>query len=298
VESARKYIDEEKSDITELIKGLEKKQRELAGIEKLSTLEKNKLKEEKRKADLKDLQLRQKEAHLKRESAGKLQLLLDESRKTLENLVRELKEGEITREKTLKVKEFLNELAHNVENESLALNEEEQAIMEQFRKMEEEKIDTSVSTTPFKTGMEVFIGPSKQHGILVREDKKNTSGNSWIVKVGSVKMSFPQKDLIPFQAKTKREKVSWAAEVSVSGSPVYELKIRGMRFEEAMESLRRQIESASLSGLKTFSIIHGKGDGILRKGVHEHLKNDPAIENFHFARPEMGGFGRTEVILR
>jgi DNA mismatch repair protein MutS2 len=146
--------------------------------------------------------------------------------------------------------------------------------------------------------MEVFIGPSRQHGILVREDKKNSSGNSWIVKVGSVKMSFPQKDIIPFQAKPKREKVSWAAEVNVSSSPVYELKIRGMRFEEAMESLRRQIESASLSGLKTFSIIHGKGDGILRKGVHEHLKSDPAVESFRFARPEMGGFGRTEVVLR
>ena len=174
VEKARKYIDEEKSDITELIKGLEKKQRELAGIEKLSTLEQNRLKEEKRKADLKDLLLRQKEAHLKRESAGKLQLLLDESRKTLENLVRELKEGEITREKTLKVKEFLNQLAQNVENESLALNEEERVIKEQFRKIEEEKTAAPALSAPFAAGMEVFAGPSKQHGIIVREDKKST----------------------------------------------------------------------------------------------------------------------------
>ena len=111
-------------------------------------------------------------------------------------------------------------------------------------------------------------------------------------------MSFPQKDLIPIKNTPKREKVSWAAEISASGSPVFELRIRGMRFEEAMESVRRQVEAASLSGLKTFSVIHGKGSGILRQGVHEYLKNNPVVEDFHFARPEMGGFGKTEVILK
>jgi DNA mismatch repair protein MutS2 len=44
VKKARSYIDEEKSDISALIKGLEQKQRELAGIEKMRELEKNKLK--------------------------------------------------------------------------------------------------------------------------------------------------------------------------------------------------------------------------------------------------------------
>jgi DNA mismatch repair protein MutS2 len=71
-----------------------------------------------------------------------------------------------------------------------------------------------------------------------------------------------------------------------------------MRLEEALETLRRQIDAAVLSGLKEFSVVHGKGDGILQKGVHEYLKNDPAIGDYYFSRPELGGFGRTEVILR
>jgi DNA mismatch repair protein MutS2 len=295
VKKARSYIDEEKSDISALIKGLEQKQRELAGIEHKSKMEQSRLKEEKRKADLRELQLRQKEAVLKRESTGKLYTFLQESRKTLENLVRELKEGEVDREKTLKVKEFLSDLARNVENENIALEEEERSIREQVQKTETAIAADSQSI--FSQGMEVFVGPSKQRGIIVRADKKSAGGNSWIIKTGSVKLSFPETDLIPAQP-VKTKAASWAAEYESQGKAVFELKLLGLRLEEAKETLRRQIEAASLSGLKTFSVIHGTGTGILQKGIHDYLKKDPAVEDYYFSRPELGGFGRTEVVLR
>ncbi|MCL2809710.1 MAG: endonuclease MutS2 [Treponema sp.] len=304
VTKARNYIDEEKSDVSEMIKGLEEKQRELTGLEKKSTIEQNILKEEKRKSDLKELQLRQKEAELKRESVGKLQVFLRESRKTLENLVRELKEGEVDREKTLKVKDFLNELSHNIETESESLAEEERSIRKQMQNSTKTSSSSSDSsdTVTFTTGMEVLAGPSKQQGIIIRADKKNAAGQTWLVEVGSLKMSFIESDLIPAPvSKTpakKTKRVTWAADVGITNDAVYELKIRGMRFEEAMELVRRQIESAMLSGLKNFSIIHGKGHGILRQGVHDYLRNNPAVAEFHFARPEIGGFGRTEVVLK
>jgi DNA mismatch repair protein MutS2 len=296
VEQARKYIDEEKSDVSAMIRGLEEKQRELAGLEKKSAVEQNKLREEKRKTDLKELRLRQKEAELKRDSVGKLQVLLKESRKTLENLVRELKEGEggaIDREKTLKVKEFLNELARNVEHEIDALDEEERLIREQFLKTE-----TGYEAAAFACGMEVFAGPSKQRGVIVREDKKGAGGISWIVKIGSVKMSFPENDLVVASPEKKVHSLVWAAEYSAKDSAVFELRLLGMRLEEAKEALRRQLEAASLSGLKNFSVIHGTGTGILQKGIHDYLKKDPAVADYYFARPELGGFGRTEVVLR
>ena len=292
VEKARNYIDKEKSDISALIKGLEQKQKELAGLEQKSTVEQTRLKEEKRKADLKELQLRQKEAELKRDSVGKLSSLLKESRKTLENLVRELKEGEVDREKTLKVKEFLAELARNVENESSSLDEEERSIMEQLRKNENE---TDSTLAP---DMEVFVGSSKKRGVIIRKDKKSSAGNSWIVKIGSIKMSFAEKELIPVSGSKVNKTASWDAEYGSSAAAVFELKLIGMRLEDAKDALRRQIEAALLSGLKTFAVIHGKGSGILQKGIHDYLKNDPAIADYYFARPELGGFGRTEVVLK
>ncbi|MDR0444421.1 MAG: endonuclease MutS2 [Treponema sp.] len=286
VEKARNYIDEEKSDISALITGLEQKHRELAGIEQKSSMEQIRLREEKRKADLKELQLRQKEAELKREAVGKLQLLLRESRKTLENLVREVKEGTLDREKTLKVKEFLNDLARNVENESAALEEEERAVREQF---------INAESASFAPGMEVFAGPSRQRGVILRQDKRN---NSWLIKTGSLKMNFHEKDLIAAVPAKTGQSATWTAELGAAAGAVYELKLLGMKLEEATDALRRQIEAASLSGLKEFAVVHGKGSGILQKGIHDYLKKDSGVADYYFSRPELGGFGRTVVILR
>ena len=294
VETARKYIAEDASDISELIKGLEQKQRELAGLEQNSLLEQDRLREEKRKADLKELRLRQKEAELKRGSVDSLQQFLRDSRKTLENLVRELKEGEVDREKTLKVKAFLNELAHNAENERDALEEEERSIRELLNAQK----DTPPFSAAFAPGMEVFAGHSKQRGVIVRADKKKGNDASWIVKTGSLKMSFSERDLIPAAPEKTASSPSWAAEESSSSGAVFELKLIGMRLEEATEALRRQIEAATLCGLKNFSVVHGKGSGILQKGIHEYLKKDAAVADYYFSRPELGGFGRTEVVLR
>ena len=71
-----------------------------------------------------------------------------------------------------------------------------------------------------------------------------------------------------------------------------------MRLAEALEAMRRQTDAALLCGLKNFSVIHGTGDGILQKGVHGWLKEEPAVADYFFSRPELGGFGRTEVVLK
>jgi DNA mismatch repair protein MutS2 len=291
VEKARLYIDDEKSDVSALISGLEQKHRELAGKEMQSALEQGRLREQKRKADLKELQLRQKEAELKRDAVGKLQNLLRESRKTLENLVREVKEGELGREKTLKVKEFLDALARNVEDESAKADEEERA-------MKGDCAPAAAAPAAFAVAMEVLAGPSKQRGVILQADKKSFNGNSWIINTGSMRMSLPEKDLVPAAPSKAAQPADWSADLDAANNAVFELKLLGMRLDEATDALRRQIDAASLSGLKAFAVVHGKGEGVLQKGIHAYLKNDPSVADYYFARPELGGFGRTEVILR
>jgi DNA mismatch repair protein MutS2 len=302
IERAKSYLDDGRSDISEMISGLKEKHRELDTLEKKAKLEESRLRDERRKSDLKELRLRQKELELKAGFAGKLRLLLDESRKTLENLVRELKEGapadgssDLSHEKTLKVKEFLNELAQTVEAENAALDEEERAIAKERRGPDNVE-EAAASLSP---GMEVLAGESKRRGVLVRLDKKSPSGNNWIVEIGSLKISFPERDIVPAAPSRKRPK-PLVAQVDLAAAPAAraEINLCGMRLEEALEALRRQTEASMLAGLKTFAVIHGKGDGILQKGVHEWLKQDPFVADYYFSHPELGGFGRTEVVLK
>ena len=91
---------------------------------------------------------------------------------------------------------------------------------------------------------------------------------------------------------------SWAADLAPSSPVVFELNLLGMRLIDALEALGRQIDAAVLGGLREFSVVHGKGDGILSRGVHDFLRKDPRVADYYFSRPEMGGFGRTEVVLK
>ena len=97
------------------------------------------------------------------------------------------------------------------------------------------------------------------------------------------------------------ERLSPITKYSSAGTvdpPVLDLHIRGMRLEEAMKLVEKQLDSALLHGLRQFSIVHGKGEGILRTAVHRYLKSIPAVEDFRFSLPEEGGFGRTIVTLK
>jgi DNA mismatch repair protein MutS2 len=307
IERAKSYLDDGRSDISEMISGLKEKRRELDTLEQKARIEEDRLRDERRKSDLKELRLRQKELELKAGHAGKLRLLLDESRKTLENLVRELKEGAVSwegtpsregalsREQMLKVKGFLNELAQTVEAENATLDEEERAIAKERR-----RADTAGETAAnFAPGMEVLAGESGRRGVLVRLDKKTASGNTWIVEIGSLKISFPEQELVPVAA-SRRKPQPISAQVYLAETPTAraEINLCGMRLEEALEALRRQTEASVLCGLKTFAVIHGKGDGILQRGLHDWLKKDPFVADYYFSHPELGGFGRTEVVLK
>jgi len=316
---ARSYLDEERSDVSALIAGLKEKHRELDDAAKAGQSEKKKLLEERRKADLKELRLRQKELQLRSDGAGSLKKLLGESRKTLENLVREVKEGELGRDKTLKVKEFLAGLEAQVREEDSKLEQESAALAGERRRLEEEDLTKEGEIlrgkgTALEAGMEVLAGEYRRRGRIIRQDKKayagknstdkNSAGNqhSWIVEIGSLKMSFPENDLVPLSpangGSSLPGKPSWAADLIPSAPAQIELKLLGMRLNEALAALSRQIDAAVLGGLHEFSVVHGKGDGILSVGIHGFLKDDPRVADYFFSRPETGGFGRTEVVLK
>jgi DNA mismatch repair protein MutS2 len=91
--------------------------------------------------------------------------------------------------------------------------------------------------------------------------------------------------------------VSYAPASSID-PPVLELHLIGARAEEALRQVERQVDSALVHGLREFSIVHGKGEGILRTAIHEYLRGLSVVQDFRFSAPEEGGFGKTIVILK
>ena len=148
----------------------------------------------------------------------------------------------------------------------------------------------------FAPGASVVSGKGKQEGLIVSARGKL----QWEVQFGSIKMVMKQKDLTLVSSPKKRTPTYT---VDLTGDskdtrPAYELRLLGMHAEEAVKALERQIDLCILSGLKNFSVIHGNGNGVLRQSVQDYLSNCPTVQDFNFASPENGGFGKTEVTLR
>lgn len=74
-----------------------------------------------------------------------------------------------------------------------------------------------------------------------------------------------------------------------------ELVIRKMRAEEALEALEQYLDDVVLSGIESVRIVHGRGDGVLRRLVRERLAKRKDVLNFHDAPPSSGGDGVTVV---
>ena len=145
----------------------------------------------------------------------------------------------------------------------------------------------------FVEGAEVLVGAARNRGTLVREEKKGV----WSVQLGSLRMSVKQKDMqliAPSLSKTADYTVELNKDEGNSG-PAFELRLLGMREEEAIKMLQKQLDLCAMTNFKSFSVIHGKGNGILQQAVQDYLSNYPGVKSFYYARPEDGGFGKTYV---
>lgn len=78
----------------------------------------------------------------------------------------------------------------------------------------------------------------------------------------------------------------------------YQLDLRGQRADEALNRLSQYMDRAMLLGESEISVLHGKGDGILKTVIREFLKNCPFVESFKVASLETGGEGVTKIRLK
>jgi len=154
----------------------------------------------------------------------------------------------------------------------------------------------------FQPGARVKAGNGSE-GLLLEQVKKGL----WQVQFGSIKMQIKEKDLHLVQGSSETSeplKADVSIELADSNSngiyerPVFELRLLGMRADEAVHALERQIDLCVLHNFPHFSVIHGKGDGILMQAVSDYLSHCPVVAEFSKAPAEDGGAGKTYVTLK
>ncbi|MBQ2945560.1 MAG: endonuclease MutS2 [Clostridia bacterium] len=150
----------------------------------------------------------------------------------------------------------------------------------------EEIDDGYVLTRPLKVGDTVKI--KGLDGIFTVKGLKDSKGLVTVLS-GNILTKVAESRLRLTEQPKKEKKVMSASIKRDSGKGKMELDIRGMTVLEAEAEVDRFIDSAVAGNLNVVSIIHGKGTGALRKGVHEMLRSNPSVRTFR-----LGTFGEGE----
>ncbi|MDR2480762.1 MAG: Smr/MutS family protein [Spirochaetaceae bacterium] len=291
---AQEYLSGGDSDAAALIAGLREKAAQFEREKELFDKERLVFLEERRKVEEREAAVRARALELKTGGIRELRDFLFESRKKLENLVRELKESggvTVSREETTRVKAFLSELNAAVQSEQTDLAVH--AAQERAVKRQAEPF-VPIRARDIHAGMAVLAGERRARGIVKRAGRRGF----WSVETGSVSSFFHESELFPdTEAETTLKPVIAPVDFAAPYRAKHEIDLRGLRLDEAMEALTRQLDAAA-GNLGAFSVIHGTGEGILQRGVHQLLKESSAVAGYAFSHPDSGGAGRTEVTLK
>jgi DNA mismatch repair protein MutS2 len=270
------YLDDERTDISRLVSSLAERHQKLTVAEEQQKAREHDLREKRRTTDLKELSLRQKELELRRHGLKELRDFLFQARKEWEKL-----RDSMSADSSATATKLFESIQRRVEQEETRIARESELMV-------------SSESFPISEGMEVIIRRSGRRGRVVRKDK----GKRWIVETETLRLSLSPGEMSPApNVVASSVSVSFAPAEPIE-APVMELHIRGMRLEEAMRLVEKQLDSALVHGLRQFAIVHGKGEGILRRAIHDYLRGLSVVEDFRFSPPQEGGYGKTIVTLK
>lgn len=76
------------------------------------------------------------------------------------------------------------------------------------------------------------------------------------------------------------------------------IDVRGKSLDDAVMDVDKYLDDATMAGLKEVTIIHGRGEGILRKGLQEMMRSHKHVKRFRKGNFDEGGDGVTVVTLK
>ncbi len=152
---------------------------------------------------------------------------------------------------------------------------------------------------PFKRGDHVYIVDINKKGILASDP--DTSGMVFVqagimkTKVSVKKLRLEEAEKVTYQNKKVSTK---GVRGKMQRSASIELDIRGYAVDDGIHEVDMFIDNAVLSGAGLITVIHGKGTGILRQGIHQHLKSHPSVKSFRVGKFGEGEEGVTIIELK
>lgn len=146
----------------------------------------------------------------------------------------------------------------------------------------------------YQVGMTVYVKGYNSYGKIF----KILKNDYYEVQMGIATVKVHKEDLQISEEKLEKNIKYEPKTINIKKSVSSKLDLRGCRYEEASDLIDKFLDDALYGGLYSVTIIHGFGTGTIRKLVHEKLKMNKYVEDFHYGGQGEGGQGATIVNLK
>ena len=262
--------------------------------------------------------------------------LLAEANRKIENAIREIKEAQAEKEQTRLIREELQEFREQVKNDDTRGLMSEEDFAKKLRQMEErkarkaqrkEKKGEEERIASEKLAARAKANLNDTNRPLAAGDSVRIKGTNSIGEIESIQGKQATVIFGGLRSKVKLEQLERSEKVKVNSEKFataidkhahlaiqtshmtratmedrrqnfhQDLDVRGMRGDEAIDTVMHFIDDAILIGLSRVRILHGTGTGILRQLIRQYLNTVPNVKKAKDEHVQFGGAGITVVDL-
>lgn len=181
------------------------------------------------------------------------------------------------------------------------LNNLRNDLNDSIRNLNNTKSETSntgtLTDSDLPKGTKIILTNLNQKGVIVGQVKNNKVQ----VQVGSTKLNVDISNLDLDNTKSEEKKIKTSAsstsklkQKNISN----EINVIGLNVDEAIYLVDKYLDDCYLTSLETIRIVHGKGTGKLRQGIHTFLKKHPHVKSFRLGTFGEGEMGVTVIELK
>ena len=260
--------------------------------------------------------------------------LLKEANRKIENAIREIKEAQAEKEQTRLIREELQQFREQVTSDDQQGLMSEEDFAKKLRQMQERKArkeqrkakkGEEQKAVSEKLAERAKANLNDANRPLAKGDNVRIKGTSSVGEIESIQGKQATVIFGGLRSKVKLEQLERTtaanpskgadsankhAHLAIQTSHMtratmedrkqnfhQDIDVRGMRGDEAIDTVMHFIDDAILIGLSRVRILHGTGTGILRQLIRQYLHTVPNVKSAKDEHVQFGGAGITVVDL-
>lgn len=286
IESAKGHLSEQDESFEDLLTDLETSRRTIEKEQAEINQYKREIEKLKHELDRKQERLEERSEKIIKEANEKANAILREAKEFADDTMKQFRKFG---------KENISAAEMEKERERLR---QRIAKTQPSNKLELQKPAKQHKASDFKLGESVKVHSMNLVGTV--SSLPDTKGNLF-VQMGILRSQVHISDLSiieePLSATERQRQRTSTGKMKMSKSMTVrpEINLLGKTVDEAIAELDKYLDDAYLSHLSPVRIVHGKGTGALRAGVHNYLKRVSYVKSFHLAAFGEGDAGVTIV---